>query len=277
MAGAPGDPGEPRTLQDPLAESMRIVDLADQRGLQVRLMGGMGIRAHAPDWPARTRRVEVDLDFATRSKDRGAFYELLEAEGYTPDKRHNALFGGKQAYFVDVPRRRPVDVLVDSLEMCHRFEFADRLALSKPTLPLAELLLSKLQVVKINKKDVLDALVLLAEHPLAQNDGALDSRYGLGAINVPRILSFTSNDWGWWRTVTGNLDVLDRYLDTEATPEDLDLNNGRAVLFDPKAQIAALRTAIDEAPKSTRWKLRARVGERTSWYNEPEEMGHGST
>jgi hypothetical protein len=276
MAGAPGDPGEPRTLQDPLAESMRIVDLADQRGLQVRLMGGMGIRAHAPDWPARTRRVEVDLDFATRSKDRGAFYALLEAEGYTPDKRHNALFGGKQAYFVDVPRGRPVDVLVDSLEMCHRMEFSDRLALSKPTLPLAELLLSKLQVVKINKKDVLDALVLLAEHPLGQNDGALDSRYGLGTINVPRILSFTSNDWGWWRTVTGNLDVLEQYLATDATPEDLDLNNGRSVLFDPKEQIVALRAAINDAPKSTRWKLRARVGERTSWYNEPEEMGHST-
>ena len=221
--------------------------------------------------------MEVDLDFATRGKDRGAFYELLEAEGYTPDKRHNALFGGKQAYFVDVPRRRPVDVLVDSLEMCHRMEFADRLALSTPTLPLAELLLSKLQVVKINKKDVLDALVLLAEHPLGQNDGALDSRYGLGAINLPRILSFTSNDWGWWRTVTGNLEVLDRYLMTEATPEDLDLNNGRAVLFDPMEQIASLREAINAAPKSTRWKLRARVGERATWYNEPEEMGHGTT
>jgi len=276
MAGDTGDPGEPRTLQDPLAESLRIVDLATGRGLQVRLMGGMAIRAHAPDWPARTRRVEVDLDFATRGKDRGAFYDLLATEGYTADKRHNALFGGKQAYFVDVPRKRPVDVLVDSLEMCHRFEFGDRLAMSTPTLPLAELLLSKLQVVKINRKDVLDALVLLAEHPLGQNDGALDSRYGLGAINVPRILSFTSNDWGWWRTVTGNLETLDQYLATEATPEDLDLNNGRAVLFDPKEQIAALRKAIDDAPKSTRWKLRARVGERAAWYNEPEEMGHGA-
>lgn len=276
MAGDPGDPGDLRTLQDPLAESMRIVDLADQRGLQVRLMGGMAIRAHAPDWPARTRRIEVDLDFATRSKDRIAFYDLLTKEGYTPDKRHNALFGNKQAYFVDVPRKRPVDVLVDSLEMCHRFEFGDRLAMSKPTLPLAELLLSKLQVVKINRKDVLDALVLLAEHPLAQDDGALDSRDGQGAINVPRILSFTSNDWGWWRTVTGNLDKLDQYLATEATPEDLDLNNGREILFDPKAQIAALRTAIDDAPKSTRWKLRARVGDRSTWYNEPEEMGHGA-
>jgi hypothetical protein len=121
---------------------------------------------------------------------------------------------------------------------------------------------------------VLDALVLLAEHPLAQDDGAVDARLGQGAINVPRILSFTSNDWGWWRTVTGNLDTLDQYLATEATPEDLDLNNGRTILFDPGAQVAALRTAIESAPKSTRWKLRSRVGDRQQWYNDPEEMGH---
>ena len=57
--------------------------------------------------------------------------------------------------------------------------------------------------------------VLLAEHPLAQDDGAPDARLGQGAINVPRILSFTSNDWGWWRTVTGNLDTLDQYLAVE--------------------------------------------------------------
>ena len=274
MTAGPSDPGETRTLQDPLAEALRIVDLAEARGLLVRLMGGMAIRAHAPDWPARTRRVEVDIDFATRGRDRGAFYELLSSEGYTADKRHNALFGGKQAYFVDVPHRRPVDVLVDNLEMCHRFGFADRLSASTPTLPLAELLLSKLQIVKINRKDVLDALVLLAEHPLGPDDGAVDSRLGQGAINVPKILSYTSNDWGWWRTVTGNLDTLDRYLATDLTPEDLDLNNGRSILFDPAAQIASLRKTINDAPKSTRWKLRARVGERQIWYQDPEEMGH---
>lgn len=274
MTVGPGETGDVRTLQDPLAESLRIVELADARGLLVRLMGGMAIRAHAPAWPARTRRVEVDLDFATRSRDRGAFYELLVSEGYTADKRHNALFGGKQAYFVDVPRSRPVDVLVDSLEMCHRFEFGNRLGASSPTLPLAELLLSKLQVVKINRKDVLDALVLLAEHPLGPDDGAPDSRHGLGTINVPRILSFTSNDWGWWRTVTGNLDTLDQYLAVELTPDDLDLNNGRAILFEPGGQVAELRKAINDAPKSTRWKLRSKVGERQVWYQDPEEMGH---
>jgi hypothetical protein len=274
MATDPGVTGERNTLDDPLAESLRLVEVADARGLTLRHMGGMAVRAHAPRWPARTRRTEVDLDFVTTSKDRAAVYKLLEAEGYTPDRQQNALFGQKQAYFVDVPRKRPVDVLVDNLEMCHRIEFGKRLAKSRPTLPLAELLLSKLQVVRINKKDVLDALILLAEHPLGQDDGDPDSDHGTGSINVPRITEITSNDWGWWRTVTGNLDKLDQYLATDAQPEDLDLGTGRPVHFDPSAQIAGLRAAIDAAPKSTRWKLRARVGDRVAWYAEPEEMEH---
>ena len=276
MSTDPGVTGDARTLADPLAESLRIVEAADARGLTVRLMGGMAIRAHAPDWTARTRRTEVDLDFATTSRDRAAFYELLAKEGYTPDRQHNALFGRKQAYFVDTARKRPVDVLVDTLEMCHRLEFGDRLGASRPTLPLAELLLSKLQVVRINRKDVLDALVLLAEHPLGEDDGDADSAHGTGAISLPRILAITSNDWGWWRTVTGNLDKLDQYLATDFRPEDLDLGQGRDVHFDPAAQVASLRAAMEAAPKSTRWKLRARVGDRMPWYVTPEEVGHGA-
>jgi hypothetical protein len=265
---------EQRTLEDPLAEALRVVEAADREGLLLRLMGGMAVRAHAPGWTHRTRRREVDLDFATRAKDRKAVFTLLEAEGYTPNKRHNALFGQHQGYFVDEARSRPVDVLVDKLEMCHRIEFGDRLGRSTPTLPVAELLLSKLQIVMINKKDVLDALILLAEHPLGQDDGEIDSSKGLAAINLPRILSFTSNDWGWWRTVTGNLDKLAQYLETDFTDADMDVGGGRHVRFDPRAQLAALRTAIEEAPKSTRWRLRSSVGERQKWYQEPEELAH---
>jgi hypothetical protein len=266
------EPGS-RTLEDPLAEALRIVDVANREGLLLRLMGGMAVRAHAPDWTHRTRRREVDIDFATRGKDRKAVFALLEREGYTPDKRHNALFGQHQGYFVDEARRRPVDVLVDKLEMCHRIEFADRLGVSRPTLPVADLLLSKLQIVKINRKDVLDALVLLAEHPLAKDDGAQEATSGEGAISLPRILAHTSNDWGWWRTVTGNLKVLQDYLDSEFTEADLDVGV-RPVRYDIRDQVAGLRDAIEAAPKSTRWKLRSKVGDRQQWYVEPEEVGH---
>ena len=234
----------------------------------------MAVRAHSPDWTHRTRRVEVDLDFATRSKDRAAFYELLEAEGYTPDKQHNALFGRKQGYFVDAPRKRPVDVLVDTLEMCHRFEFADRLSHATPTLPLAELLLSKLQVVKINRKDVLDALVLLAEHQLGPDDGETVHGQGYGRINLPRILEITSNDWGWWRTVTGNLDKLAQFIDTEMTPADLDVGARPGALrragAGSRAPAGHRRGPEVDALEDACPRRRARVV-----VFAPEEVGHG--
>ena len=97
---------------------------------------------------------------------------------------------------------------------------------------------------------------------------------GYGRINVPRILDITSNDWGWWRTVTGNLDKLAQFIDTEMTPADLDVG-ANPVRFDVREQVRELRQAIDEAPKSTRWKMRARVGDRVAWYSLPEEVGHG--
>jgi hypothetical protein len=228
-------------------------------------MGGLAFHAQVPDWTARSDRSGRDIDLATRSRDRKAVSELLTAEGYEPDRQYNALYGHKQLYFMDAERRRPVDVLVDQLEMCHRFEFADRLGVDARTLPLAELLLSKLQVVKINRKDVLDALALLAEHPLTGDDTG---------INLTRIVGLTSNDWGWWRTLTGNLDGLAAFATAELQPADLDLG-GRPPRFGLLGQIAELRSAVDAAPKSTRWKLRARVGERMAWYEEPEEVGHG--
>ena len=252
------------TLADPLAEALRLIRLADAQGMVVRLMGGLAFHARAPEWKARVERERRDIDLATRSRDRKAVAELLAASGYVPDRQYNALYGHKQLYFVDPARDRPLDVLVDRLEMCHSFEFADRLSVDGPTLPLAELLLSKLQVVKINRKDVLDALILLAEHPLTADDSG---------INMTRITALTSADWGWWRSVTGNLDRLHAFLEAELSPGDLE--TGRPHRYELSEQLSVLRAAIDAAPKSTKWRLRSRLGDRVSWYEEPEEVGHG--
>ena len=253
------------TLRDPLAEAKRIIGLAEAARLHVRLLGGLSFHARCPEWTARIDRERRDIDLATRSRDRKALSQLMEANGYTADRQYNALYGHKQLYFVDTARGRPVDVLIDRMEMCHTFEFTDRLDLEGPTLPLAEMLLSKLQIAHINRKDILDALAVLSEYPLAKTDD--------GAINVDRITGLTSSDWGWWRTVTGNLDKFRLFYDTEIQPGELDFS--RPTRFDILEQLAALRAAIDAAPKSTRWKLRAQVGDRVQWYQEPEEVGHG--
>lgn len=261
---APVEPGGP-TLRDPLAEALRIIALADAKGLQVRLMGGLSFHARCPEWTARIDRERRDIDLATRSKDRKGLQALMEVEGYEGDRQYNALYGHKQLYFVDGARGRPVDVLIDRMEMCHRFEFADRLPVDRPTVPLAEMLLSKLQIARINRKDILDALALLSEYPVGPGDA--------GTINTTRITALTSGDWGWWRTLTGNLDKMRLLFNSEIQPGELDF--GRAPKFDVTGQIARLRGAIDGAPKSTRWKLRAQVGERVQWFEEPEEVGHG--
>ncbi|MBI2763665.1 MAG: hypothetical protein HYX54_07965, partial [Chloroflexi bacterium] len=149
------DVGSGPTLGDPLAEATRMIGLAETSGLQVRLLGGLAFHAQCPDWTARVERERRDIDLATRSRDRKALGQLMEASGYAADRQYNALYGHKQLYFVDRARGRPVDVLVDRMEMCHTFEFAGRLDLAGPTLPLAELLLSKLQIARINRKDIL--------------------------------------------------------------------------------------------------------------------------
>jgi hypothetical protein len=253
------------TLDDPLAEARRLVALGDAIGLQVRLLGGLAFHAQVPTWMAAIERPRRDIDLATRGRDRRSLSDLLAESGYEPDRQHNALYGHKQQYFTDRRTGRPVDVLVDRLEMCHRFEFGERLGLDPLTLPRADLLLSKLQIVKINRKDLLDILILVREHDLVTND-----RLG---INVDRIVALTSADWGWWRTVTGNLDRLEAFLRDELAPEELE--TGFPAGHDPAAQLLAIRTAMDAAPKALGWRVRARVGDRVPWFDEPEEVGHG--
>jgi len=257
--------GHCSTLRDPLAEALRLIDHASAAGLRVRLMGGLAFHAQVPEWTARIERERRDIDLATRARDRPGLTELMTSSGYLADRQYNALYGHKQLYFVDEARGRPVDVVVDRLEMSHTFDFRDRLEASTPTLPLAELLLSKLQVAHINRKDILDAAALLSEYPLGAGDDA--------TINLDRIRALTSTDWGWWRTLTGNIERIRRYLADELQPGELEF--GRPARFAAASQLDALRRAVDDAPKSTRWKLRARVGERVQWYEEPEEVGHG--
>jgi len=252
-------------LADPLDEALRMIALADAAGMQVRLMGGLSFHCRCRTWTARIDRDGRDIDLATRSRDRKGLQALMVANGYAADKQYNALYGHKQLYFVDPARRRPVDVLIDRMEMSHKFEFADRLGVDGPTVPLAEMLLSKVQIAQINRKDILDGLALLSEYPLGTGDE--------GMINLKVILDLASGDWGWWRTIIGNLDKFEGYLDHNLEPGELEF--GREPHFDVRAQIKVLRAALEEAPKSTKWKLRARVGERVQWYIEPEEVGHG--
>jgi len=249
-------------LDDALDEALRLIGAAQSEGMPMRLFGGIAVYLHVPLWSVRKGRPRKDIDFIVRREDRRGIEQLLERLGYSPDRQQNAVYGHKQLYFVDAVSGRPIDVVIDQLEMCHTLELRNRLKTDDHTLPIADLVLSKLQVVKPERKDLLDVIALICEFPLAQDDHG---------INVPHILRLLSTDWGWWRTSTGNLDQIAALIPT-LSAEELDF--GRHPKYDPFEQVTALRQVIDDSPKSFKWKIRSKVGDRAVWYDEPEEVDH---
>ena len=252
--------GDATQSVDLLDEARRLIDLASERGIVLRLLGGLAIGMLCPDLAPRARAGQ-DLDFGSLSSDRRALGDLLAEEGYVADKTFNALYGNRQLYFVNPETELAVDVLVDKLHMCHTLEFADRLGRLPYTLDPMDLLLSKLQIVELNEKDVDDCLRLLVTFPLTASDDS-------GGMDLRILRSVVADDWGWWRTITGNLERIRGVLAEGPRPA---IAGGR---LDPVAQLDALHGAAEDAPKTRRWKLRSRIGERKRWYELPEETPH---
>ena len=246
---------------DAMTEAVDLINAAEKQGITVRLLGGMAVRVLCPDFPPRPAAGLQDIDLASVTSSRKALQNFLVQQGHQPDKNFNALYGHKQLYFVSAVSGRPIDVLIDKLAMCHELDFKDRITRMPYTLDPLDVLLSKLQIVKLNEKDVRDIVYVLCAYPV--RDGT-----DTGTISLDLYRPVVGDDWGWWRTVTMNLDKIRGIIaeKPELVPP--------GATHDPAAQAAALAAAAEDAPKSRRWKLRARVGDRVRWYQEPEESTH---
>jgi hypothetical protein len=146
--------------------------------------------------------------------------------------------------------------------MCHVLDFSDRIDRMPHTLDVTDLLLSKLQIVEMNRKDLQDILYLLAGFEVRDGDEPT-------AVGLARFSHLVGNDWGWWRTVTNNLNTI-LALDAGELEGLVPITGPH----DPIEQARSLRRHAEEIPKSIRWRIRARVGERVRWYDLPEEVTH---
>jgi len=242
----------------PGGRGIALVEAANAAGLRLRLIGGLAIRLLCDDYSARDP-AEHDIDLASLSSDVAGLTELLEGSGFAADRQFNALHGRRQLRFASEDGEVAVDVMLDRLEMCHRLEFEDRIERLPLTLDVTDLLLSKLQIVELNEKDLRDVLHLLADFPVRQGDVP-------ETIGLDRISEVVADDWGWWKTITSNLERIVQLAEA-------DRNLGPAdPRFDPLDQARALLEHANEVPKSIRWRLRAKVGERVRWYELPEEV-----
>lgn len=247
-------PREPATvLADPVEETRRILHAADAAKLALRAIGGIGVALRAPSIQAlRPTRTYHDIDLVGPAE-RRPIERLMEHLGYEGAHRFNTLNGAERLLFHD-PDGRRIDVFVDTLRMCHDLPFTGRLTVDRWTLPLADLVLTKLQIVKLTERDVLDLCALFADHDL--------DPVGDGGISVPRLVEVCASDWGWWRTVDGNLaHLVERWTGTS------DALHARAA-----DRATSLRRILGSAPKSTRWKARALIGSRIAWAQAPEDI-----
>jgi hypothetical protein len=243
---------------DVVAEAKRILARAVEAGAPVRLLGGVAVYLRAPGELAPAfARSYADIDFVTGKKTVRAATDLFRNAGYVPHVAFNALHGQERLLFFDEQHDRQVDVFVGAFSMCHRIPLDDRIEVDPISIPLAELLLTKLQVIELNEKDIRDSLALLHDHAVGDRDGDL--------LNGSRAAALCAADWGLWRTITRNLQSCREFADAYDVPD-------RAVL---DARLDELLDRIEAEPKSRGWRLRARIGERKRWYELPEEVAGG--
>jgi hypothetical protein len=239
-------------------ETKRLIDVARERGVHLRVIGGLAVKIHCPNAQHRAlARAYGDLDLVGYRSQRSEIGRILEDLGYVPNRHFNALQGHRRLLFVHPDGTFDVDVFLDVFPMCHELNFVGRLERDVYTVPLPELLLSKLQVVQLNEKDVKDIYALAQDHEVAEDDDleVLDTRF---------ITRLCGNDWGWYKTVTMNLDkvlaLADEYLEAGEVRDTI------------TNRLRRLKEATETAPKSIKWKARAAIGERVRWYELPEDM-----
>lgn len=245
---------------DVVQETIRLVSEAEEAGIPVRVLGGMGILLHAGDLlhPSFKREIR-DIDLVTPKGQGRKVSEFVSGQGYTPNRTFNAMHGARRLLFYDPPNGRQVDVFIGTFEMCHELPLSERMMLEPVTLPLAELVMSKLQIVKLNHKDMLDLYSLFLTHEVADHDNE--------TINAARVADLCARDWGLYRTLQLNLERLRLELTgTAVTDEERETIRTR---------VQALEEAIERAPKGTKWRMRARVGDRVRWYEDPDEVDPG--
>jgi len=255
--------GDFATFEDFAKEIQRIISVADERKVPLRILGGAAIRMHCPKYESlyeKLKRVpKHDMDFVTYGKFRPLTKKLFIDLGYEPyislmltgaTGRHRQIFNDKEG-------NKAIDVFLGKLEMCHVIDFEGRLEVDSPTVPLAELFLQKLQVVQLNEKDVQDTIILLMEHDIGDSDKE--------EVNGNQVASTLAKEWGFYYTVTVNLDKIRKFLNDYQTLSESD----KKIVTE---RIDKIRKLIEAAPKTMAWKMRARVGPSVKWYNVVEEV-----
>jgi len=258
----------PAATQPLLAEADRLLAESSRRGLALRLAGSAGVLRHCEHCRrsagALGREPPGNLDFFAYAEQQRELREMFADLGYQagPAESFSKEHGVERLTYTGHANAAKVEVFLDALRMSHTIEFKTRLDCVPPSAPPADLLLAKLQIHEITELDVKDMAALLASHPLGDGShGSIESRH---------VVALLARDWGLCHTAQENLAIAEKLLAGWGTAGN--------VTVAAAAGIEELRERIELAPKSVRWKARARLGTRVRWYEDvgdADQQGQG--
>jgi hypothetical protein len=241
-------------------EAERLLKAADAGGITLRVLGALAFARRCPRHAYLQEtlgRAYTDIDFAGYGRQVGGIRSVLGKEGYVEDEMTYVESEGSRMVLTHPRTGLHLDVFLDRLSFCHTVRWDARMQAERDTIPLAEMLLQKMQIVQINEKDIIDTIMLLLEHPLGDADGDV--------INIGLVADICAKDWGWWRTLTMNLGKVRQMA--QAYPQLTAVDKQRVA-----EQVDAALARIDAENKSLGWKLRARVGDRKKWYRDVGDL-----
>jgi hypothetical protein len=252
------DSAERQKFED---ELKHILQVSSDEGVTLRVIGSLAFQFHCPKYgylQAALGRAYTDIDFAGYSHERKAVQTVMSGLGYAENREVTVVSEGMRMIFDNASTGLHVDIFYDKLDFCHVISWKNgRLGVDTPTIPLAEMLLEKMQIVKINEKDIIDTIMLMLEHPLGDDDQE--------TINIKLVAELCADDWGLWRTTTMNLTKVSQLVQDYGQLSDTDKQH---VI----SQVETVMQRIADEPKSLAWRLRDRVGDRVKWYKDVDEV-----
>jgi len=270
-----------------MQEAEKIVEKANQKGITLRIMGGLGIAIRCRDFrdfAIKLGRVGTgvvqgqeysDIDFMSYGKHREKVKEFFGEIGYAKRRATLSSAASDRQIYYHPKGWFYVDVFFDKLLVAnHPIDFKGRLELEYPTITATDMLLEKIQMWEaFSTKDLKDCLLLLKAYDVKEKSEkeCIDSAY---------IAKTLSQDWGFWYTATTNLKNLKKFLteieklgpEANIDPKKIE-EKGRQEII---GKVEAILQAIEKEPKSFGWKMRAKIGTKKTWYNpveRPETVG----
>ncbi len=241
-----------------VSEMNRLITAAHDHQIHLRAFGGLAIYEHSRNDPRLFHRESPDVDFMVPKTEWRKLDSFFQQMGYSPHKEFNLLNGSQRQIYYNKLTGHRIDILVGDFEMCHKLPLNGRLKMHPVTIPLAELFLSKAQIVQLNRKDAFDIISLLFNNDLG------DERDG--KIGLEQIARLCANNWGLYKTTSINLKRVEDLL----LAEDLGLSQAERELV--LRRIQKIKDVLESRPKSVVWRMRSLLGTRIRWYAEVEEV-----